>query len=430
MQKKLTKWNLANYEIQLIVTPTENQKAKDKVLKEFQKDMDVQWFRKWHVPMNMVEQNVKPEYLQIGIYEEVINIWIQELLQENKDIKFIWEPYDFNQKQEGEDTVITMKLDIYPQVEILDPKWNEKKMDEIKVEVTPQEIDNAINSIKKNYAEYKDADTITIDSVSKVFVEYLDKDWNVLDKSHIYLWEQEFAEDKFLKDTFLNKKKEEIIQIKYDEKTTPTLLINKKENLTISDIKFTLKDIKQIVLPEINEETLTKLFGKESEVKTLEQLNTYITNEITKQKEDNMLMQTIDWFLQKIQPKYMKISIPQTLINEEYNVRLKSFEERFGWKERVEQYYTQIGEEKKNEMLEEIKKSSKISLEKFFILQEITKELWIDIDRQKSQNLEVEKQIYAKLSWKKQSSPKAESPKKDKEEKAKKAPGKPKAKKE
>ncbi len=133
-------------------------------------------------------------------------------------------------------------------------------------------------------------------------------------------------------------------------------------------------------------------------------------------------MQTIDNFLQKVQSKYMKVAIPQTLISEESKVRLKSFEERFGWEEKLNQYYTQVWDEKKNEMKEEIKKASKLSLEKFFILQKITEELWINVDRQKSQNLEVEKGIYKKLSSKEQGISELEkAPKEKKEPKAPKA---------
>jgi FKBP-type peptidyl-prolyl cis-trans isomerase (trigger factor) len=119
----------------------------------------------------------------------------------------------------------------------------------------------------------------------------------------------------------------------------------------------------------------------------------------------------------------MKVYIPQTLVLEEFKVRLKSFEERFGWEDKLKQYYTQIWDEKKAQMMEEIKTSSKFSLEKFFILQKITEELWIIVDRQKSDNLEVEKQIYQKLYWKEQGST---SPKEEvKEKKEPKAPKKP-----
>jgi len=108
------------------------------------------------------------------------------------------------------------------------------------------------------------------------------------------------------------------------------LLINQKENLTIKEIRFIIKDTKKVVLPELTTETIEKLFGKESEVKTHDQLLEYIKKEISKQKEDNTLMQTIDKFLQIVQSKYMHVSIPQTLVTEEFKVRLKSFEDRFG----------------------------------------------------------------------------------------------------
>jgi len=108
------------------------------------------------------------------------------------------------------------------------------------------------------------------------------------------------------------------------------LLINQKPNLNISQIQFIIKDIKKVVLPELTTENIQKLFGKESQVKTQEQLTEYIKKEIAKQKEDNTLMQSIDILLQKVQSKYIKVIIPQTLIEQEFKVRLKSFEQRFG----------------------------------------------------------------------------------------------------
>ncbi len=417
MQKEITKWPSSNYEIQLTVTSIELEKAKTQAIKQFQKDMELPWFRKGFVPINVVEKNINPEYLQMGIYEEIVNTWIQETLKENQQIKFIWEPYDFNQKKEDSNTIITLKLDAYPEVQITDSNRKDSPIDNIDIQVSQEEIDNAISSIQKNYADYQDVNTISLDTVSKIFVEYLDKDSNILDKSNIYIWEQEFAENKFFPDNFIDKSKDQDFSISYDIKTIPTLLINAKTDLDIKQIKFTIKDIKKIVLPELTTTTIEKLFGKESEVKTYEQLLEYIKKEITKQKYDNTLMQNIDKFLQTIQSKYMNVFIPQTLINEEFKVRLKSFEDRFGWEEKLNQYYTQIWEEKKNEMLQEIKKSSKISLEKFFILQKITEELWIEVDRQNSKNLEVEKQIYQKLSVKEQSSTKIEkTTKQNKEE--------------
>jgi FKBP-type peptidyl-prolyl cis-trans isomerase (trigger factor) len=69
-----------------------------------------------------------------------------------------------------------MKLDAYPEVEITDSNRQTEKMDKIDIQVSQEEIDNAITSIKKNYADYQEADIITLDTVSKILVEYLDAD--------------------------------------------------------------------------------------------------------------------------------------------------------------------------------------------------------------------------------------------------------------
>jgi len=69
-----------------------------------------------------------------------------------------------------------MKLDAYPEVEISDPNRQNEKMDTIDVQVSQEEIDNAITSIKKNYADYQDSDIIKLDTVSKILVEYLDNE--------------------------------------------------------------------------------------------------------------------------------------------------------------------------------------------------------------------------------------------------------------
>ena len=61
----------------------------------FAQDMKVPGFRPWKVPMHIVEQNVQPAYVEMAITEHLINDAIQEILKENKEIKFIGEPYGY-----------------------------------------------------------------------------------------------------------------------------------------------------------------------------------------------------------------------------------------------------------------------------------------------------------------------------------------------
>ncbi|GAG54460.1 unnamed protein product [marine sediment metagenome] len=69
-------------------------------------------------------------------------------------------------------------------------------------------------------------------------------------------------------------------------------------------------------------------------------------------------MKQVEDLLNSVRGTNMKISIPQTLIEEEYKSRSASLEKRFGGKEKVEEYFKQIGEEKTKEFMDDIKKAA------------------------------------------------------------------------
>lgn len=397
MQKKVTKGNGAFYDIELTLTADDYAKGKEKALKEFQKDLSLPGFRKGFVPMHLVEEQVKPEYVSLSVYEHLINKGLQEVVWENKTIKFVWEPYDMKQDKKGEETVVSLKLDIFPEVEVKNGDWTSLSMKSISPKATKEEIDEAMTRLKKNYADYKDTDVISRNSISKVSMSFLDKDGKEVDKWILYVWEQEFDEFPFFVDTFVGKKKWEEFSIEYKEKDLPPTVQSKKPEAKSVKVSFNLIDIKDVVLPEINEETLTKLFGKDSEVKNESDLLKYIDDSISAQKFDTELIKEVEDFLNIIREKHMEVAIPQTLLNQEVRVRLENLEKRFWGKEKMEEYFKQMGEEKAKTFVDDISAAAKESLEKFFILQKVADELKLDINREKPVDLEIEKKLYDKL---------------------------------
>ena len=433
MQHKLTKWAQSCYDIELVVTTEDQEKSKEKILKNFQKDLELPGFRKGHAPMDKVEENVKPEYLAVGVYENLINSGLQELIKENPTIRFIWEPYDVNQKkatstnseqlttnsknEEKGDTIITLKLDIFPDVEVVNEDWKKHSLKKIDNAVKQEEIDDAMARLKKNYADYKDADAIALDTISKVALVYLDKDWAEVDKWHTYVGESEFGQkmsddkdqkmsddEKFFRETFLGKKKGDEFTIKYDTKKIPEVLLSKKPDpakdgagIKVAELKFTIQDVKQIILPEINDEMLEKLFGKESQVKNEKDLIGFIETSIAEQKFEQELMKQVEDLLNAVKGKNLKVEVPHTLIEEESKSRVANLEKRFGTKERVDEYFKQIGEEKTKQFMEDIKRASQESLEKFFVLQKLVQLLDLQINRENPGHLEIEKKLYEKL---------------------------------
>jgi trigger factor len=251
-------------------------------------------FRKGQAPIEVVEKNTKPEYLTMGIYEHLVNRGLQELIKENPELRLIGEPYDFKQEQKDGNTIMTMKLDIFPEVEVVNSDWEKEQIPEIKSAATQEEIDNAMVSLKKNYADYQDTDIITPETISKIEMEFLDADGKVLEKGHNYVGEQEFAESKRYEKEFMGKKKDDTREVAYDAKILPAVYHYKKTEGKAEKVKLLIQDVKKIVLPEMNEEMLKKLFGPESTVKNEAELIDFIKESISHQKFEAELVKGIE----------------------------------------------------------------------------------------------------------------------------------------
>lgn len=398
MNKKLTEGKNCDYIITVSFWDEDKSKVRWHVLEHFAKDMKIPWFRAGKVPMHIVEKNIEPVYIDMTITEHLINDAIQEILKENKDIKFIGEPHGYETKEDKWTTNVTFHLDVYPEVKVDGKKWESIKMKEIKVEATDKEVEDSLLNIQKNYADYKDAETISDkNTISKLGLEFVDKNWETVDKWTTYLWETEFNEDKFWAKTFNGKKKKEEIELAYDEKKLPQVLHAKKGEA--KKVKITIQDVKEVVLPELNDKMIEKLFGKDAEVKTNAELRAYIKKEIVNQKEENELVQTIENYLNDVRKSGVNVVIPKTMIDQEFKVRMDNLKHRFGSEDKVKEYFTQLGEEKSKEFVEGVQSAAAESLEKFFILNKITELLWLNINwnDQNQEPLFVEKQIYGKL---------------------------------
>ena len=421
MNKKLTEGKNCDYIITVNFWDEDKSKVRGHVLEHFAKDMKIPGFRAWKIPTHIVEQNIQPMYVEMAITEHLINDAIQDILKENQDIKFIGEPYGYETKEDKGTTVVTFHLDVYPEVKVEGKKWESIKMKAIKAEATEKEVEDSLLNIQKNYADYKDAETISDkNTISKLWLEFVDKDGKTVDKGTTYLGETEFNEDKFWAKTFNWKNKKEVIELTYDEKKLPHVLHAKKGEA--KKVKVTIQDVKEVVLPELDDKMIAKLFGKDAEVKTNKELREYIKKEIISQKEENELVQAIEAYINDIRKSGINVIIPKSMIDQEFKVRMANLKQRFGSEEKVKDYFSQLWEEKSKEFVDGVQSAAAESLEKFFILNKITELLWLNIDwnAKNQEPLFVEKQIYWKLvgslPWKEEKAPKKTTKKTTKKE--------------
>lgn len=394
MAYKLTKWEQSNYNIEITFSEADKAHEKEHVLRHFQADMDLKWFRKGHAPMDLVEKNVQPAYLEMAIVEHIANHAIQDVLKENENIKFIGEPYWFEQKKDWENNVVMIKLDVYPEITVKSDSWKKESVKKMDLKVEEKEIDDTIANLRKNFADYQDAEKIELWTVSKIALEWLDKDWNSLDKGTTYLWEAEFNENKFWEKTFIGKAKDEEFELKYNEKDLPEVLHTKKE-WEVKVLKLIVKDIKKQILPEFTPENIEKYFGKEAEFKNEDELRVYIKKTLIEQKEQSDLIKVVDEYISKLRNDYFDITIPQTMIQQEFQSRIHSLEQRMWSKEKMEEYFKNMTDEKKQQFVSDIQWASQDSLWKFFVLQKVAELLWIELswDNQTAE-LVNEKRLY------------------------------------
>ncbi|MEF2176169.1 MAG: trigger factor [Candidatus Absconditabacteria bacterium] len=396
MDYKLTKGQNSNYEVELTVMNEEFASYKDVVLKNFQKDMKVDGFRPGKVPLDMVEKSVKPEYLNVGIYEEAIHNGIDKILQENADLKLIGQIYDLNHSSKEDKAVITFKIDEYPEVAVLNDNWKSLSMSKIDDTASEEEIEKTLNNLRKQYATYEDTDCVDNNCVFKIKMEYKDGEGNIIDSGKIMLGEEELQEHKDLTTMFFGKKVGDKLEQTYDSKSLPLVLQSLKKELNPSKVEFEILEIKQVMLPDMNEENIKKLFNNEN-VENLEQLKERIAELIVSQKRESLIMQGIDELLESAKTS-LQVSVPMTIVKDEIDSRIKSLQERFGGEAAFNEYLNKAGEESKNQMIQELSSAAKISLEKFFIFRKYIELLGLEKEIDWNVPMNAELKVYEKIA--------------------------------
>lgn len=127
---------------------------------------------------------------------------------------------------------------------------------------------------------------------------------------------------------FLKKKKGDVVALDYKKASAIALLNYKGEN-TPETVSCEILDIKQKVLPELNQEFIDKTFSKDDGISSVEVLKEKIKETLTKNKEESALYEWVDNYLTAIDGSF-EVAIPQTLIDEELKNRLHHLGKQLG----------------------------------------------------------------------------------------------------
>jgi len=284
--------------------------AKQAAVRELSNSVKVPGFRAGKVPANVAEKHIDPLALANATTENAINIAVNDIAvaeklrildRPNIDVKD-FKPYDL--------LTFEATIEIVPEVTLGDYKKLKAKRE--KSEVTDAEIDEVVERMRAQLSEKKavqraasSGDEVNIDFVGKKDSEPFEggtaKGYDLVLGSNSFIpgFEEAIVDHK-VGETF-------DVPLKFPDDYHA-------EHLKGADVVFevTLNEIKEVVLPEVNDEFAAKV----GPFKTVEGMREDIRSELTAQKEkttDDALKDELVGQLVAVS----KVPVPQVLVDDQ-----------------------------------------------------------------------------------------------------------------
>ncbi len=335
--------------------------ALDQAFKKVVKDVSIPGFRKGRVPRKIFESRFGVE----ALYQDAVDFILPDAYTEaveQTDIFPVDQPkIDIEEIEKGKDLVFVCEVTVKPEVELGEYKGIE--YEDEKVEVTEEEVDNALKSLQESQAELvlkeegtvEEGDTVVID-----FEGFIGDEPFEGGKGENY--SLEIGSGQFIpgfEDQLIGKEadSETDVEVTFPEEYHAEDLAGKE-----AVFKVKIHEIKEKEVPELDDE-----FAKDvdDEVETLEELREKKEKELLDQKETAFENKKRETIIEKV-TENATIDIPEAMINTELDNMLREFEQNLQMQgmtlENYYQFSGQTEEQLKEQMKEDAEKRVKTNL--------------------------------------------------------------------
>lgn len=297
-------------ELTIVLGEKELSDAEQVALTKLAKNVKVQGFRKGKAPLSVVAKSVDPNALGQQTLDDALSKAVSEAFT-TENIQALDRPQvEVKKFVPGKELEFTAETDILPSITLGDYKKLTAKKPEVKVEA--KDVDEIIDRMRQGFAEKKsvkraakDGDEVVIDFVGK-------KDGEAFNGGTATDYTLSLGSNQFIPGF-----EEGIVGHKAGEEFDLELEFpadyHAKE-LAGAKVVFTttLKEVKEIVLPEVNDE----LAAKAGPFTSVDELKEDIKREITAQKErealDNLKDELIDQLIEK-----STVPVPEILVQDQ-----------------------------------------------------------------------------------------------------------------
>lgn len=302
--------------------PTEEvNKGLDKAFKKVQKQVSVPGFRKGKVP-RQIFNNV---YGEAALYDEALNLLIPDAFSkavEETDVFVVGQPqFDIESIEKGQPWVLTAQVTVKPSVKLGDYKG--LKAEKESIEVTEEEVTNAIESRRESLAELvlKEAEAENGDTVVIDFEGFLGEEAFEGGKGTNHSLELGSG-------SFIPGFEEQLVGAKAGDDVTVNVTFPEEyhsEELAGKEARFEVKvhEVKSKQLPELDDD-----FAKDvdDEVESFEELKNKIKVDLEASKEKTAKDAFEDAVLKMaVDNAEVEGGIPETMIHDEIHRQMDFF---------------------------------------------------------------------------------------------------------
>ncbi|WP_404453325.1 trigger factor [Virgibacillus necropolis] len=332
------------------VSSEEFDKALDKAFKKVVKSVQIPGFRKGRVPRKIFENRFGVE----SLYQDAVDIVLPSAYTnavEETGIEPVEQPeVDIEEIEQGKDLVFTAKVTVKPEVKLGEYKGLE--VEEQSVEVTDEDVDQAIETQREQHAELivKEEGTVEQgDTVVMDFEGFLDGE--AFDGGKGENHSLEIGSGQFIpgfEEKLVGKEagEESEIDITFPEEYHAEDLAGKE-----ATFKVKLHEIKSKELPELDDEFAKDL---DEEIETLEELKTKKKAELEDQKKKDAENQKRETLIEKASDN-TEVDVPEAMVTTELDRMLKEFEQRLQMQGMTMEMYFQFSGQDEKALKEQMK---------------------------------------------------------------------------
>lgn len=309
-------------EITITIEGKEWKDAIDKAFEEANKKVKIDGFRPGKAPKDVFYKKYGKESLFLDAADIVLNDAYKKMIDENKDLKIVAQPQVALRSISEEKVEFNFTLTTYPEVKL--GKYKKLGVEKEAVEVTEEEIKNAIEEMRNRYAE-----NITKDgAIEEGNIAIIDfdgyKDGVAFEGGKAENYSLEVGSH-----TFIPGFEEQLVGLKAgDEKdievTFPEDYHAEELKGQKAIFKIKVNEVKEVKIPELDKDFFEDL-GMEG-IDSEESLRKQVTENIEAHKEHHAEDHFIDSLLEKAM-EGMTVDVPEAMVTEEVDRMLRQYEE-------------------------------------------------------------------------------------------------------